>query len=89
MFPPESLASLSPKLRWLAEHGLETEKFALAGLECDLTGEVIPNWVCRKKLPADRQHWYSIEIAPGDTEEEACAAYAQKNRKKLWNEETP
>lgn len=89
LFPPESVASLSPRIQWLIAHNLVTEKMPddIAGMESPETGDEIPRWVCRvKKENPECAHYSPREIGGGDTEDEACADLAINRNIKLWNE---
>ncbi len=82
---------LSPKLAWLFFHELETEHLTNGGEECPKSGDEIPHWVCRLKVPRRWEDgiWSPREIGSGDTEEEACADLAVRRGINLWNEIHP
>lgn len=88
LFPAESVAMDSPRLAWLKANGFETQRLADGGTECPESGDIIPRWVCRVSKDDDDMSNYSpIQIAGGDTEDEACSALAAARKIKLWNEE--
>lgn len=86
LFAPETTKQLSPKLKWLEQHGLETEDLSDLGGIDPCTGDDIPRWVCRVKKTMVKGRWMAAEVGGGDTETDACAEYAVKNGLHLWNE---
>ena len=87
LFPAEVVQVISPRLAWLKKHALVLEKPTHGGQGCAETGEDIPRWVCRKRVPLSGNHWRPFEIGGGETEDEACADFAKNARVLLWNEE--
>lgn len=87
LFPPEVVAVPSPRLAWIKKHALVLDQPRRGGSECPETGDDIPIWVCRKRVPLSGNHWSKFEIGGGNTEDEACADFAKNARVLLWNEE--
>lgn len=86
LFPIET--TLSPRLRWMQKHNLETEHIPNGGTESAETGDWIPHWICRvKKLHPNYSLYFEREIGSGDTEEESIADFAVNAGIRLWNEE--
>jgi hypothetical protein len=88
LFPPEAIASLSPKLPWLRLHNLETVQ--LRGpddlAESPETGDDVPQWVCRVIKPdMENCAWNEREIAGGDTEDEAICAFCEASGTTHWS----
>ena len=77
--------SLSPKLKWMARNGLETQHFPEAeGVDEDEFGNDVFAWVCRKKSPegfiaTDRTTWSPNSIGGGATEEDAICDYCHNS----------
>lgn len=90
LFPAESIASESPRLRWMRRHNLETERIPEGGpgVESPETGDDIPAFVCRiKKQNPNFSTYCDREIGGGDTEEEAIIDFAIHAGIPLWNED--
>lgn len=79
LFPPDAGRMDSPRLAWLKKHGLITQ---LHDRMDDDYADLEP-WVCHQVIDRDFRVW-----GLGNTEDEACADYAQRNGIPLWNEET-
>ncbi len=79
LFAPTEGAADSPRLAWLKRHGLVYYFSDFTG-ESPETGNDIRPWTPQEVLFG--------KAGVGDTEDEACADYAQKHALKLWNEET-
>ena len=68
----------SPKAAWFKQHGIKTHDRGAGDLgEGDATGERILRWTCE----GVRGH-----TGYGDTEDEALADWARRNRVRFWNE---
>ena len=77
LFPEETGQMLSPKARWLLEHGLDT---------WETKGEDKP-WTCApscRKFPVGFPDLNKATF--GEDEQEAIANYALKHGMKLWFE---
>lgn len=72
--------SLSPKLKWLRAHGLDTHHFPeYADLpESPETGKICYPWICYMDCWDDK---YDVNFKPGEaeTEEDAIWDYCRKN----------
>lgn len=81
--------SLSPKLKWLKEHGLETAYFPENSdlPESPETGETCYPWICYSELDSER---YNPDFKPGvgETEEDAIWNYCRKNALPHYSHET-
>ncbi len=83
LFPASEVASESPRLRWIREHGL---RCAFANYtdaereEMEAGDSLCPPWSCYHpdQMPGEGEH--------GSTADEACANYAAAHGLKLWNE---
>jgi hypothetical protein len=86
IFPPAEVAMDSPKLRWLAAHGLNTFQSdpALVGTESPETGEEYAAWYCM--TIEDEKNECLDGYVGGATEQEACANFAIMHGIRLWNE---
>jgi hypothetical protein len=71
---------LSPRLKWLAKHGLVTERVNASGIGGS-------TWVCRTSKPNLGGLWTPNSIGGGETEDEAIAEFAKAAGIKIWNEE--
>lgn len=77
--------SLSPRLKWQREHDLVIEETHCAG-ESPETGEEIPAWVCRVRVPRMPSGLYCPnEIGGGDTAEEAIVDFCQNSGVKHYS----
>lgn len=92
LFPPDVGAKLSPRLLWLREHNLETVQLRQPDdmAESPETGEDIPVWVCRRKLPdgfmtTPITKWSRNSIGSGDTENEAICAFCEASGITHWS----
>ena len=86
LFPVETITVYSPRLKWMRDHRLVTEKLAdTPGTESPETGDEIPCWVCRRRLPSGA-HYRPRDIGGGDTEELACIDWAKNAGVKPWNQ---
>jgi hypothetical protein len=79
----------SPRLKWIKRHRITINNIAeKPDEECPETGEIIPQWVCYQGTNAYwRDGMLNRRTGCGNTEDEAIADWAIKNRKRLWNEE--
>ncbi len=87
LFPASEVASESPRLRWLREHGLTLFEGSpeLVGTESPETGEEYSAWYCVNMQ--DEKDERLDRYFGGSTADEACANYAAAHGLKLWNEE--
>lgn len=88
---PDLPEVLSPRLVFLAKHGLETERIR-SGDPDDLTespetGDDIPVWVCRTKAPRLNGLFCANEIGGGDTEVEAIVDFCINSGVPYWTVE--
>jgi hypothetical protein len=84
LFPSETVTMDSPKLAWLKKHGLTTSYAENVGDAKDEFGNQAKPWTCAKIILGGR---CIGSMGYGDTEEDACADFAEKYDLLLWNEE--
>jgi hypothetical protein len=84
LFNVKSVTKLSPRLEWMARHGLVTkEDDSFDGEEeCDYEP-----WACFNPQQLEREHFAEGCYGTGPTEHDAIVDWAIKNKVKLWNEE--
>lgn len=87
LFPAETVAMESPRLRWMKRHDvtLIENKHVKPGQECELTGEPVARF-CASRV-GNKGLYSGSQAGFGQTAEEACADLAQRNGWRLWNEE--